>query len=194
MPDLDTLREKLCENLCRDVAVDQHPDGHLLVRTHFRFPDGDHYPIYLSELPFGGLRLSDTGHTLMRISYDHDVDSFLDGTRGMLLERTMGESGLKWDGGVFYLDTTLGHLPEAVFRFGQSLTRDLRLDFPVAIQRLRKLGRSLEPSRPRPPQVLASSTGVSDGEGVGAGTVVVAGYLDVVGVSAGCGPIEPGGG
>ena len=73
MTDLDTLREKLCENLCRDVAVDQHPDGHLLVRTHFRFPDGDHYPIYLSEPPFGGLRLE--------------------------------------------------HLPEAVFRFGQSLTR-----------------------------------------------------------------------
>ena len=30
----------------------------------------------------------------MHISYNHEVDSFLDGTRGMLLERIMGETGL----------------------------------------------------------------------------------------------------
>jgi len=100
-----------------------------MVRTHFEFPDGDRYPIHLSEPPYGGLRLSDRGHTLMHISYEHDVDSFLDGTRGMLLERIMAESGLEWDGGAFCLDTTSERLPEAVFRFGQSLTRIYDLTF-----------------------------------------------------------------
>ena len=61
----------------------------------------------------------------MHISYEHDVDSFLDGTRGMILERIMGEAGLLWDGdrGALCLDAAPEHLPEAVFAFGQALTR-----------------------------------------------------------------------
>ena len=47
----------------------------------------------------------------MHISYEHDVDTFLEGTRGMLLERIMGESGLQWDGGAFCLDTPPERLP-----------------------------------------------------------------------------------
>lgn len=129
MPEVDTLRSLLCERLCRDITIDERPDGNLMVRTHFEFPDGDHYAIHLSESPYGGLRLSDRGHTLMQISYEHDVDSFLDGTRGMLLERIMTESSLQWDGGALCLDTPLERLPEAVFRFGQSLTRIYDLTF-----------------------------------------------------------------
>ncbi|MDE2989703.1 MAG: DUF1828 domain-containing protein [Chloroflexota bacterium] len=121
--DVDALRRLLCERLCEDVRVERRPDGALMLRTHFAFPDGDRFPIHLSEAVAGGLRLSDRGHTLMHISYEHDVDAFLDGTRGMLLERIMGESGLQWDGGGFCLDTSAERLPEAVFNFGQALTR-----------------------------------------------------------------------
>ena len=118
-------RNLLCERLCEDVSVDARPDGALMLRTHFEFPDGDRYPIHLSEAASGGLRLSDRGHTLMHISYEHDVDSFMDGTRGMLLERIMGETGLSWDGdgGAFCLDTPPERLPEVLFTFGQALTR-----------------------------------------------------------------------
>ena len=63
------------------------------------------------------------GTRSLHISYEHDVDTFLDGTRGMLLERIMGESGLQWDGGAFCLDTPPERLPEAIFAFGQALTR-----------------------------------------------------------------------
>ena len=121
--DSDSLQSFLCERLCEDVRVEPRPDGALMVRTRFRFPDGDRFPIHLSEAPAGGFRLSDRGHTLMHVSYEHDVDSFLDGTRGMLLERIMGESGLQWDGGAFCFDTAPERLPEAIFRFGQALTR-----------------------------------------------------------------------
>ena len=119
----EALQLLLCERLCEDVRVERRPDGVLMLRTHFEFPDGDRYPIHLSEAPAGGLRLSDRGHTLMHISYEHDVDAFMDGTRGMLMERIMGESGLKWDGGAFALDTSPERLPEAIFNFGQALTR-----------------------------------------------------------------------
>ena len=123
--DIGALRNLLCERLCEEVRVEQRPDGGLMLRAHFEFPDGDRYPIHLSESASGGLRLSDRGHTLMRISYDHDVDSFMDGTRGMILERIMGEAGLHWDGdrGALCVDTAPDRLPEAIFAFGQALTR-----------------------------------------------------------------------
>ena len=100
-----------------------------MLHTHFEFPDGDRFPIHVSELGTGGLRLSDQGHTLMHISYDHDIDSFLEGTRGQLLERTMAETGLEWDGGAFRVDTPIEQLPEAIFRFGQALTKVYDLTF-----------------------------------------------------------------
>ena len=129
MLDLDALRTLLCQGLCQDVLVDRVSDGTLMLRTHFTFPDGDVYPIHVVESPSGGLRLTDQGHTLMHISYEHDVDVFLEGTRGMLLERIRGESGLQWHGGSFCFDTVPERLPEAVFQFGQALTRVYDLTF-----------------------------------------------------------------
>ncbi len=123
------LQELLCKRLCEEIHITERPDGALLLRTHFEFPDGDQFPIHVSEVGSGGLRLSDYGHTLMHISYDHDIDSFLEATRGQLLERTMSEAGLHWDGGAFYIDTPLDRLPEAIFRFGQALTRIYDLTF-----------------------------------------------------------------
>ena len=59
----------------------------------------------------------------MHISYEHDIDSFLTGTRGALLERIVGENDLRHEDGVFYAETTPERLPEAIFQFGQALTR-----------------------------------------------------------------------
>ena len=126
---IDALRNLLCQRLCEDVEVDARSDGELMLRTHFKFPDGDGYPFHLSEAPTGGLRLSDYGHTLMHISYEHDIDSFLTGTRGALLERIVSESRLVLENGAFYADTLADRLPEAIFGFGQALTRIYDLTF-----------------------------------------------------------------
>ena len=121
----EALRTLLCQRLCEDVRVQERPDGALMLRTNFQFPDGDRYPIHLYESAAGGLRLSDRGHTLMHISYEHDIDAFLDGTRGMAFERIISEAGLRWDGdgGALCFDTMPEQLPEAIFTFGQALTR-----------------------------------------------------------------------
>lgn len=121
----EALQNLLCERLCSEVGIERRPDGSVMLRTHFRFPDGDGYPIHLSETASGGLCLSDQGHTLMHISYDHDVDSFMDGTRGALLERIVQEEGLAWknDSGALCLDTSPENLSQSVFNFGQALTR-----------------------------------------------------------------------
>ena len=119
-----SLKDFLCKHLCEEVSIEQRPvDNAWMIRTHFRFPDGDNYQIYISDIEPGGVRLSDKGNTLMHMSYDHDIDLFMDGTRGMLLERIMNENDLQWSGGSLCLDTAIEKLPEAIFNFGQALTR-----------------------------------------------------------------------
>ena len=93
-----------------------------MLQADFEFPDGDRYPIYLSEAP-GGVRLSDRGDTLMRISYDHDIDAFLAGSRGQLIERILGEEEVDQDRGVFHLAAPIDRLSDALFRYGRALTR-----------------------------------------------------------------------
>jgi len=118
----EALQRRLCEQLCTDIRVAERPDGRLMLESGFAFPDGDRYPIYLSEVP-GGVRLSDPGDTLMRISYDHDIDAFLAGSRGLLIERILGEEGVSREGGAFQLDTPTDQLSGALFRYGRVLTR-----------------------------------------------------------------------
>ena len=49
---------------------------------------------HVSEAGIGGVRLSARGHTLMHVSYDHDIGAFFAGTRGQMLERIVGEAGI----------------------------------------------------------------------------------------------------
>lgn len=118
----DDLQRRLCDQLCATVRVERRPDGELMLATGFELPDGDCYPIYLSEVP-GGVRLSDRGDTLMRISYDYDIDAFLAGSRGLLVERILGEERVHQDRGVFYIDAPANRLSDALFRYGCALTR-----------------------------------------------------------------------
>lgn len=121
--DFTAIQELLCKSLCHDVKVVERFDGTPMINTPFRFPDGDAYSIYVASSPCGNLALSDRGHTLMHMSYDHDVDFFVNGTCGVHLKSIMAESGLHWDGGAFRLDTSPDKLSEAVIVFGQALTR-----------------------------------------------------------------------
>lgn len=119
----ERLEKQLCERLCEEVRLSVRPDGAFMLRTRFEFPDGDRFPLHVSETRTGGVRLSDRGHTLMHMSYDHDIDTFLRGSRGMLLERLVNETGVSQDGGEFFVECSTDDLPGAVFQLGQALTR-----------------------------------------------------------------------
>ena len=123
--DANTLQKLLYQQFREVVMVHQRAEGELMVDTQFRFPDGDTFPIHLSECRDGDrrLRLSDEGDTFMRISYEHDVDSFFKGTRGVLLEHILTEGGVEWERGALTVRTSQERLTEAIFRFGQTLTR-----------------------------------------------------------------------
>lgn len=127
--DLTLLEQTLCERLCAKVRVHTRDDGVLMLDTPFTFPDGDHYPIYVTETRTGGVVLSDRGHTLMHISYEHDVDAFFKGTRARLLEQVVREAGMLERAGVFSVEVSPAQLAEAVFQFGQALTKVYDLTF-----------------------------------------------------------------
>ena len=119
-PDQSTFRRLLREHLCE---VEERPDGALMLRTRFIFPDGDGYPIHVLAAPGGEVRLSDRGHTLMHISYEHDIDALLEGRSRDLMDRVLGETGVAYDDGAFYLDTPPEQVPTAMFALGQAITR-----------------------------------------------------------------------
>ena len=54
---------------------------HLRQRRHRILVDDQVIDIHLTETPGGGVKLSDRGHTLMHVSYEHDVDSSCEGAR-----------------------------------------------------------------------------------------------------------------
>jgi len=65
------------------------------VLAPFRFPDGDHFVIYLRDLPDGRYELSDGGHTYMHMSYAMDVDALQSGPRAALLEGALSNFGVE---------------------------------------------------------------------------------------------------
>lgn len=121
--DYALLEKTLCERLCVNVRIHTRGDGVHMLDTPFTFPDGDHYPIYLSETRTGGVVLSDRGHTLMHISYEHDVDVFFVGTRAALREQVVRETGIQEKEGVFSVEVSPEQLADALFHFGQALTK-----------------------------------------------------------------------
>ncbi len=127
--DVSGLRKMMCEQLCRDIGIVESPDGLLMLQSQFEFADGDQFTMCVSEVGTNGIRLSDLGDTLMHISYDHDIDRFTSGTRGMLIEQILNESGVRQDRGEFYIDTSAEDLARSFICFGQAITRINDLTF-----------------------------------------------------------------
>ena len=123
------LEKALCERLCSSVRLHQRKDGWLMLDAPFMFPDGDRYPIYLSEGRSGGVVLSDQGHTLMHVSYEHDVAAFYDGPRAALREQIVREAGIEETEGIFSIEAPADGIAEALFTLGQTLTKIYDLTF-----------------------------------------------------------------
>ena len=129
---LEMLDENaLCNQLCAQVKLQHRKKDKVLLETPFAYPDGDRYPLYLTETHTGGVRVSDAGHTLMHLSYENDVEKFFEGTRRLLFEHILREQGIEYDEktGEFYMEAPADRLSEAVFRLGQALTRIYDLTF-----------------------------------------------------------------
>lgn len=132
--ELNDIREQLCRSLCADVSVIDRPDGSVLVDTPFYFPDGDGFSMYLERLSSGGFKLSDKGITMMRLSYEQDIDKIREGTRAKVFDQVLAEMGVADAGGEIYLETPADKIGDGIFRLGQALTRIHDLSFLNRVQ------------------------------------------------------------
>lgn len=126
---INDLQKNLCHALCASVQIIERESGLWQVVTPFTFPDGDVYSVYLTQLPTGGLRVTDMGLTLMHLSYDNDIEKLRNGTRGRLFSQVLAEMDMSESDGEFFVDSVAKDIGTNVFRFGQALTRIHDLTF-----------------------------------------------------------------
>ena len=121
------LQRLLCEQWCADAEVVEDEAG-LRVSLPMTEADGDVVTAWLQKT-LGGWCISDRGLTLMRLSYDMDVDLLAEGQRAKVLDRIVREQGVKYQQGELSLAVREGDLGPALMRFGQAIVRvsDLKL-------------------------------------------------------------------
>ena len=127
--DVNILQNTLCKAMCSEVRIREKTSELLAVDTPFTFPDGDQYQLYIKVMPGGLLRLTDMGHTLMHLSYEHDIDKFREGTRGALYEKIKSETSVEERDGSLCIDSSSERLASDIFRLGQAITNISDLTF-----------------------------------------------------------------
>ncbi|OYY58651.1 MAG: hypothetical protein B7X83_03810 [Polynucleobacter sp. 17-46-58] len=131
---LQEIQKTLCSSMCAEVTIEKLQGDLLAIKTPFQFADGDSYSIHLKRLPAGGFRISDSGLTLMHLSYEFDLDKLKDGARARRFEKTLNEVGIQAQDGELYLDVRGDALGEGVFRFGQAITQVHDISFLNRVQ------------------------------------------------------------
>lgn len=122
------LTASLSASAAQSVRCSRRPDGVLMLDTPLRFPDGDRFPLYVDQ-DAQGVVLSDRGHTLMHISYEHDVDRWFDGPRAPLREQIVRDYGLVEQDGAFMIRASLDRIGESALLLAQALTKIHDLTF-----------------------------------------------------------------
>lgn len=121
------LKHLLCEQWCADLEVGEDSSGWRL-SLPINEPDGDAVTVWLSST-MGGWKIHDCGSTIMRLSYEMDVDLLQEGSRAKVLAQLLNEGSMTIDDGEITAFAPEHHLGETLLRFGQTVIRigDIKL-------------------------------------------------------------------
>jgi hypothetical protein len=121
------LQELLCEQWCSEIDIGQDSVG-IRLSLPLADADGDAVTVWIAQT-VGGWTLRDCGTTLMRLSYDLDVDLLETGQRAKVLERILSEHQIELKEGELTCLAEERSLGEALLRFGQAAIRicDIKL-------------------------------------------------------------------
>ena len=117
----DAIRKTLCAAFCEDVAVTERM-GMSAVSLPIFGRDGDHLTAYVEPMT-AGWRISDKGATLMRLSYENDLNKLLSGARERLYSTVLAESGLQEDDGEIFAEVPLDGLTMGLFSLARGVAR-----------------------------------------------------------------------
>lgn len=115
------VREILCASFCKEVTVRERA-GAAAVSLPIAGRDGDMLTAYVEQAT-AGWRISDKGSTLMRLSYENDINKLLSGARERLYNTVLLESGLQEDDGELYAEVPVDGLTMGLFSLAQGITR-----------------------------------------------------------------------
>lgn len=115
------LSSLLCQQWCASADIKAFGAG-ARVSLPMYGRDGDAYSLYL-EPEIGGWSISDKGASLMRLSYEHDLDALLGGQRGKIFGQVVAESGAEYLDGEIVLHSTESDLATNLLEMGRTLTR-----------------------------------------------------------------------
>ncbi|WP_179996105.1 DUF1828 domain-containing protein [Acinetobacter sp. YH16051] len=118
---INEVKQLLCNSFCRDIGFKETRNGAIVSLPIFDM-DGDAFSIYLSEIT-GGWRLSDGASTMMRLSYENDLDTLLKGSRFDLFNNYVAEANAEYDDGEFTMQIPADQLVMGLFEFTRLLNR-----------------------------------------------------------------------
>lgn len=116
MSTLDILKGQFNQRL---QLVDKRPGIAQLMVPLFH-EDGDMVDIFLEGLGGDRMRVCDHGMTLMRLSYEYEVDT---PNKQRILTKILNENGLSDEDGNLFLETTPDQLYPAVMQFAQGVAK-----------------------------------------------------------------------
>lgn len=119
---LEALRAELCHAFCGNVGVTAHADNEAVIHLPMTGRDGDYLSAYVQAIA-GGWRVSDKGITMMRLSYENDLDKLLAGARERLYQTVLREAGLQEDDGELFVEVPANALISGLFALAQGIIR-----------------------------------------------------------------------
>lgn len=122
MLNLESLKTEFAEIDFRP----KRPGIYKVIIPYF-YPDGDMYDVFIEESPQNNnlIRVSDHGLTLMKLSYDFDLDT---PKKQEILENIVQENRCRFDDGNIYLDITPNFFTAGLYQFVQTITKASNMD------------------------------------------------------------------
>ncbi|MDR3570651.1 MAG: DUF1828 domain-containing protein [Candidatus Pacebacteria bacterium] len=125
---LTAIREEFRERISEQIDLHQQGEGRFIVRTPFRFDDGDHFVIALKREGDGWI-LTDEASTIMHLSYWLDTDAIESGNRKQIVDSSLSSFAVENRDGELVIPVIENRFGDALFDFVQALSKVTDISF-----------------------------------------------------------------
>ncbi|MFZ0279123.1 MAG: DUF1828 domain-containing protein [Candidatus Sulfotelmatobacter sp.] len=122
------VRDEFKSRVCEQIDLEPEGEGRFLVRTPFRFEDGDHFVITLKREGEHWI-LRDEASTLMHLSYWMDDKVLESGNRKEIVEGSLSAYSVQNRDGELVIAVAEDRFGDALFDFVQALTKVTDISF-----------------------------------------------------------------
>src|ERR1035438_8859289 len=125
---VSSVQEDFKKTVCEQIELKPQGTDRFLVKTPFRFEDGDHFVIALKRESDGWI-LTDEANTIMHLSYWLDTDAIESGNRKVIVDSSLSAFGVENRDGELIIPVIENRFSDALFDFVQALTKVTDISF-----------------------------------------------------------------